>query len=546
MMISLKMFSIKTYLHFLVGSFLVVLVCTFGVSSAVAATLAWNIPGAVITQSANGANFYPRVVVDGSGNTTAVWFAQSGSNTVLFSTTRPAGGSWSAPSTLYSLPAGSGTFFGSSDIAVTPSGEVIVVWTSAENNQSIQYVHSVSKPAGGSWTAVENLTSGTSLADAHVAIDANGNASVIWKFQNGQNFVIQSVSKNSGGSWSSVVDLSQAVGIDTDTPRIVIDSSGSSTATWLQYDTTSFVYSIVSASKSLNGSWTGPTVLATSAQGAYHPGIVVAPNGTVTALWTIYGQNGLLLQSADLPQGGSWSSPVTISNPSNSVYEQQMNVNSNGDIVAIWRTYTNSGGGGTVIQSITRTSGASWNTPVNLSIPNPNGAFGPEVVIDSSGNTTATWGIFDQNYNEVAQTSSKPVGGAWETAIDLIGPGQLSGFLHPSIAVNQNGDVVAICNYRDSQGNYILAAFDAILPVSAPTPTPTPSSSGSGSTPSATPSSQPTIAGSETSTPLAYTGFKLNIPLIFIGLVALLFGLSLTSYRIFRKRSLINEKTDVL
>src|SRR5262245_13072658 len=67
----------------------------------------------------------PRVAVDAAGNATAVWLGTEGATGLVKSSTRPAGGPWSAPATL----SAAGQNAGDPQIAVDPAGNATVVWS---------------------------------------------------------------------------------------------------------------------------------------------------------------------------------------------------------------------------------------------------------------------------------------------------------------------------------------------------------------------------------------------------------------------------------
>ena len=83
----------------------------------------------------------PQVALDASGNAVAVWAQQATSQStyIVRAATRPAGGSWSRPSSL-----SDGTrIAGAPQVAVTPDGDAVVVWQ--HNSSGLSVIQSSSR-----------------------------------------------------------------------------------------------------------------------------------------------------------------------------------------------------------------------------------------------------------------------------------------------------------------------------------------------------------------------------------------------------------------
>ncbi|MDH6422288.1 hypothetical protein [Aurantimicrobium minutum] len=543
--------SVKTILT----ASLVVIFCTFGISSATAATAVWSLPGAVLAQGGFGGVYIPHVVFDSSGNATALWASNDGSTVHIQSATRPAGGSWSAPETVFSVPNSDGGVFGSISTGVSSSGNIEAVWTAFVNGYANQLVYSSSKPFGGSWSTPVALNYAISPAsNAVISVDANGNATAVWLVTNatlGGRGQVQSSSKPANGSWSLSVPLSDVMTSSAMAPiRIVTDSSGTSTAVWAQYNMLATTTEAVVVSKSVNGSWGllvgTPTVLDTDPSGIFAPALAVSSNGKVTALWSTGSVS--TVRAADLPLGGSWSSPVTVATLAFNAFDTVTSVDPAGNVAAVWRTYTNNNGGGTVLQAVTRPVGGAWTAAVDVSSPNPNGINDPQIVSDALGNVTALWSTSNLIGEGIVLTATMPAGGSWGTVTDLTQtPSHTPVPVSTSIAVAPSGNLLAAFSITDAQSIAYVIVVDAVVPTPAPTPTPTPtpSSAGAGSTPSASATpTQTTSVSAASSTPLAYTGFSVNAPLIFFGVFALTAGAGLVVFVLIRNRILRKKQID--
>ena len=91
--------------------------------------------------------------------------------------------------------------------------------------------------------------------------------------------------------------------------------------------------------------------------------------------------------------------------------------------------------------------------PVSISVAGQN-ATDPQVAVNADGSAVAVWCLFDGSHY-IVQAATRPVGGSWSAPADLSAAGQNS--LHPEVALNANGNAVAIWQRYDGS-NYIIQA----------------------------------------------------------------------------------------
>ena len=98
-------------------------------------------------------------------------------------------------------------------VALDAGGNAVAVWTrfdsTTEPGKSV--VQTASRPADGVWTAPVDLASiAQSGPDPKVAVDARGDAVVIWKYFDSSSYIVQAATKRAGDAWSKPVNLSAA------------------------------------------------------------------------------------------------------------------------------------------------------------------------------------------------------------------------------------------------------------------------------------------------------------------------------------------------
>jgi hypothetical protein len=402
---------------------------------------------------------------DAQGNAIAVGVgADSGEHATILAMTRPFGGQWSD-----SVPVS-----GSDDsevyrpqIAVNPHGDAVAVW-SAYNDTALRYVVEVSnRPAGGEWSDPVVVSENEVYdRDQEVAIDAQGNATVIWADIPpipDVGFVVRSASRPSGGDWSEPVELSG--GTLRSSPRLAVDEQGNVTAVWLGSAPASgggFVDVVRSKSRPFGGTWSSDAVDLSSDDGtAQAPRIVVDPQGNAVAVWLWHGSAGYVVQAARRVAGGDWSAADDLGSGSgNDGYSPQVAVDAQGNATAIWSSPAASG---SVVRSRSSTVGGPWSSSINLATSNDDDTVGyPWVAADPQGNVTAIWARYTSS-DVIAQATRRVTGSAnWSTAIDLTVGRPITAI--PAAGIDPQGHASMVWSSSEEPWSGFSTVFDPVAP----------------------------------------------------------------------------------
>ena len=179
-----------------------------------------------------------------------------------------------------------------------------------------------------------------------VAVNASGTAVAVWRWDDGSNWRVQAARRPSGGAWGPPVIVSDA-GRSSESPEVAVDGQGSAVAVWRR------------------------------------TGVV---NVDVDAV-----------QAADLPAGGSWSVPVTVSPANLPAIDPKVAVDVGDNVLVTWRQ---SDGSNWRTVAVRRPVGDQWGYDQWLSEPGQN-AFGQAIAVDGQGNAIAAWSRFDGTRNVV-------------------------------------------------------------------------------------------------------------------------------------------------
>jgi hypothetical protein len=315
------------------------------------AQLEWSSPPAVISNTGVDASDQ-EIAIDPNGNGVAVWVE----NGYIISSYLSFGGSWSSTSTLSSSGASA------PQVAFDSGGNATAIWVESG------VIQSSTLPFGGSWSSTPDVLSSTGASSPQLAVDGDGNAVAIWV--RGDN--IESNSKLSGGSWNDSPDVFDGPGASS--PQVAING-GNVVAVWHSpVDSTNMVSS---TSKAIGGAWNTVQLVSWSFLNSAFAKVAVDPSGNAVATWFSYNLSGddfssVALQSASLPIGGYWTSPVYISsygimNPANLV--SYISLDGNGDGVAVW---TMSYDGSLLnVESSTLPFGGYWTYVVEVNPTDP-------------------------------------------------------------------------------------------------------------------------------------------------------------------------------
>ena len=236
-------------------------------------------------------------------------------------------------------------------------------------------------------------------------------------------------------AWSPPVEVS-TIG-RADAPQIVIDPNGNTTVVWVEFVDANPV--IQSSSKPFGGGWQAPVTFSSIDQYASAPQISVDQNGNTTAVWVGHKGDVETIHASTRPFGGDWqTTPDDLSEAAERVFTPHVAIDTHGNATAVWALYN---GTDYLIQASTKPFGGNWQTtPDTLSAINGN-AFQPKIAIDLNGNATTVWETINGSDTRI-QSSTKPYDGAWQVIPTNISP--IAAVLDPHIVIDGQGNATVV------------------------------------------------------------------------------------------------------
>jgi hypothetical protein len=333
--------------------------------------------------------FNPQIAIDPAGNATVIWEQFHGDHSIIQASTKPYGGKWQAIPETLSLP---GYNASAPRVAMDSFGNAIAVWQSSNGRHSL--IQASTKPFQGKWQAVPDTLSLSDQDATHpqIVIDSYAGATVVWQSFNGKDFIIQVSSKFFQGSWQAIPEDVSLPNHHAFFPQIAVDAFGNAIIVWNQFDKD---YGMIQASeKAFGGKWQAvPDTLSPSGRNALAPRIAIDAFGNATAVWECFDANKLkCIHASTKIFGESWQvMPDTLSLPEDHNVNPQIAIDSMGNILVIWNSYK----GFTHIYSSIKLGGGNWQAvPDKISSPGRS-AFLPQVAFDPLGNAIAIWVVQD-------------------------------------------------------------------------------------------------------------------------------------------------------
>jgi hypothetical protein len=432
--------------------FLVVLVVAVGALAAApggASAEGWlpTVDAAVVPGAGAG-----DVAVDAQGNATVVGTRPTVEpDRSVAVMTRPAGGQWSALDDISALDG----LASDPKVAVDPHGNAVVVW-SARSDLLSGTITVATRSAGGAWSAPFDLSGVVrGASDQQVAVDAAGNATVIWSqiSAGGNGYVVRTASRPLGGAWSAPVDLS--AGPTSSGPQLAVAPDGSATAVWILHEPVGTSWTVQAKSRPAGGlqAWSAAANLTSDGRSAEYPRVAVDAQGRATVAWSFFDGSGSAVRAVHRSAGGAWSLPVDVTDDPGQVSSRiALAVDPQGNATAVWGSFKP--GDGYVVRSSRRPPGGAWGAPVDLSAPDGSPGFilepDPQVVVDPQGNVNASWHDFGSSR---LRTAHRPTGGAWSAPVDLTAAGDLA---ITEMAVDPQGNVTAMWIGTNGSGETVV------------------------------------------------------------------------------------------
>jgi len=325
------------------------------------------------------------------------------------------------------------------DVAVDARGNATVVWAQAKDTSWT--VQAVERLAGGSWGAPAGLSAPASqVASAQIAI-AGSTVAAVWNRYDGKNQITQAADRDpKTNAWSTPVSLSTS-GRDSQSPRLAVNAAGDAVAVWASFGLSG--WTTQRAYRPHGGTWLPAVPLQSSTVATAAPDVVIDGTGRATAVWAQTNGSGWRVYASSRGPDGVWSKAVAISGPDAAgTITPQLALEGNDDVIAVWARKIDTR---SVIESATRSSATGAWSPAGQLFPTGADAFAPQIAVSKRGDGVIIWTSLDPSKGLSVAASLRPAGKAWGRPIVLTSDS--TGVSGPQVAIDARGDALVVWSY---------------------------------------------------------------------------------------------------
>jgi PKD domain len=247
---------------------------------------------------------FPAVAADAAGDATVVWSNVTSSPVTVEAANIVAG----LPSTPLPLSPGlHDDLFPS--IAENERGDTIVAWQGGDGKNEV--IEAAFRPAGGSFgkPVVLSETAENAL-EAQVAIDAAGDATVVWERSDGKETLVEAALRAAGGNFGKAQPLSEA-GESAELPRVAMNAEGDTAVGWVRYDGSHQIAQAVTRTAGSPNFGVVAKEISASGSSASFPDIAIDGRGDPTLVWERENQ----VEVASATPAGVFGTPMTLGFP---------------------------------------------------------------------------------------------------------------------------------------------------------------------------------------------------------------------------------------
>jgi hypothetical protein len=258
----------------------------------------WSSPA--IMNDLNFSAYRCRVGVNGSGKVILVWSQSQSDGSVsnapqdIWVRNGTTSGTWGSPSKVNSLSGAVHDVYGQAAVALDNSGNGLVLWVQTAPN-SPYVIHAARFEAAGSvWhpSTVITSTADNNCYGPRLAITATGDAIAVWHQQTTAGVFTAANRYTSGSGWGTSVSVSGTFELaDTGAVNqdVAIDAQGNATVIWAEQTLATPTLAIYTNTFTINSGWGTPRLAGTApvavGEGFAAVGAAASPAGQVYLVW---------------------------------------------------------------------------------------------------------------------------------------------------------------------------------------------------------------------------------------------------------------------
>lgn len=239
---------------------------------------------------------------------------------------------------------------------------------------------------------------------------------------------------------------------------VAMSANGDAVAVWLENDFGIGINSVWAAHYSADANaWSEVKLLDSGAQSAHKPKVAMDANGNAMVIWMQ--QLGIEFNAwaARYQADSGWEEAVLLENENSAVNggfpQSDIAMDGAGNAIAIWSQRI---GVQSFIYANRYTAGQGWSAAVSIDPDIPgqiDASFNPRVAMDNNGNAIAVWSNIQSSNIRTSRYTVND--NTWSPTPQELGPG-----IQPDVAMSNDGSAVVVANSRVNSANvYKVAAW---------------------------------------------------------------------------------------
>lgn len=292
------------------------------------------------------------VGMDVQANAVAAWSQLDGSRFSIWGNRGSAAGTWGSAQLLENMDE-LGRVDGNPRIAVAPQGDALVVWQASGGTPVNRGTWTNRYTAGGGWGTASQLVSVSGGSAPDIAIDANGNAVMVWSqisvVSVTEMYALIQAKRYQAGAWGAPLQVARELGANSvlSTVHVKMNAAGAALVAWGQGDE-----SIRATIASAGGNWPAPSIVKPVESRSAATGVRAAIDGEGNAFlaWSQGNDVGTVdtMLSAYTVAGG-WVAGVAHDNINEIATDPAIAMDARGNAWSLWTQYTGASTGTQIV-----------------------------------------------------------------------------------------------------------------------------------------------------------------------------------------------------
>jgi len=395
----------------------------------------------MLTVDIGGENaFNPKISMDTSGNTLAVWRQSDGGRQAIWANTHSMLSGWGTAEKIEIEDVRSSE---NPQVAMDSAGNAFAVWEQHDGTHTNIWANRYTTVGGWEVAQKIELEDFGRAYNPQVTVDSVGNALVVWELQfNDRRSDIWANRYTVGSGWGTAQKIEDEDIGSSDNPRLAMDSTGNALVVWEQYDVPTTDYKIWANRYTVGSGWgLSQTIQTVGSRNASDVQVAMDPLGNGFAIWTHSNTSGSNIWVNRYTVGSGWGAVEKMQGAdiAGGVGSPQIVIDNSGNAFAAWSQYN-----GTVDDIWTKrySIGTGWGAAQKIDTEDLGDARFPQLALDSLGNAFAVWYQHDgSRYNIWANYYT--AGSNWGVA-EKLETEDFGDAANPQIAMDDLGNALAV------------------------------------------------------------------------------------------------------